>query len=485
MKKNRQGVRFRYRVLEWIHGTKLIFLLVVGLVLVLGWVLIVQPDSEKSDDGLPAVTKTVKSIEETIQEANADQLIVMVETNFANLKNQTLPEQVEILDRQLILADRLVELGDVHTKFANRTRLTAYSVLDSYNGKHGLGRDSLRETLMGLADEMMESGDTKLVQEGHFANICAYAYDMTSNPGPEELEKCRAAIDFSLEKLPNDVTWIEKLKVVFVILDSGKVPQRNELMSYVSQKLLASEDSRVQGASLAFSTTAHFGKVDWPSLDSSLKSKSASNSRLEKQLQTLSQNPNVSPKVYQKFFILLERNALFRQRNEMNGYIEILRTAVDQIKISELKDQVRTRLEGTMSRIAMLEKVFAFEGESIDGQKISNESFANKPVLIVYFSFQQEDSAKLMARLAASPMPSQIDLIGVFVDEPNDRQLETLIQKFPDANFIRSDESKTFHKSLALDFAPMVALLDLNHQLLGTGLDLSDLRVWESKGWSN
>lgn len=463
---------------KWKKGPRVAILMGGVVVVILAAAFWLNRSRESLADRLSG-QETRVDFEGTLKNKSLVELRAMVDQRFANLSRLELPIQIQHLDQQLILADRIEEMDRTTDLYADKIRLTTFSILDGYNVVHNLGRDQVRDQLIELCNKMVNSDRDEQVRDAFFAMINVSIVDLCRAPSDEEYEACKSVIDMSLKELPDDIVWMQKLKDAFKVMERGEVQeQRSQLLAHVGQQLLASQDPDIRLEGLQYNAHAYFDTGQLNLIDNGMKNHMDSAEAQFNQLcDALVKHPNVAEAIYKSAMAILERNVPYCAARGLDKRLPEISQAIEQIKVPSVKRTLARRMVNLQSRLELLGKPFSFSGETLNHEKVTSSSYQGKPVLMVYFSFQQNASATFLNDLAISGYLDQYntEMVGVLLDVPKPIHLELLAKRFPGVKFIVNQKDPPVHRSFRVDAAPYVLLLNASHELSAIALDFGDI----------
>jgi len=171
------------------------------------------------------------------------------------------------------------------------------------------------------------------------------------------------------------------------------------------------------------------------------------------------------------------------ERCELNGLNEEAIRAYTVIAKRFPKHPAAEIAVTVVRRLGMTGRRIKLFGETLNGQKVSLENFAGKPIVIYFWATTAEPSVKQLAEVsaAAEKYGDSIGVIGVCLDQ-DQKAVEAFLQKQPQSwpNIFNPDETKRAWNNPVVKFygvrrIPATWIIDAGGRVVSTSLKAGEL----------
>lgn len=389
-------------------------------------------------------------------------------------------QKVYDLKKRVEIAD---ELNTFELDSEERKR-TVLSLIDALAKLHATREVKSSERLRSLSHQLKSDPDLDIARSARIAYTGVRLVDFIRTEFGK-FPPLREAIIELLENYPKDIQIAQNLDtIVAQLVRRGKDDQAVEVMELMLDTYGKQDDSNVKTYAASLSDRKKLVNLGYKSILSELRQGGANERKaLLDCMKTLAKDPSIGIVAYEEILRAgrwLESNERYSNASSLYFWINDI---ADNHSNEYLAKRAKEDAKSGFQRLRLVNQTLLIEGNTITGDELNPEDFADKVVLLFFWSAENPISVQAMGQLfpAYQAFPrNKFEIIAICTDDDPQKTIQVLGTRVPPWNIsLPNSESDSQTKNLVevcgINSVPYAILLDPTGKVTKINLPISDL----------
>ena len=437
--------------------------LLIGLILLLYFV-IFEPN-EKS--------QTVEEATPTVEDSAREQVEIDIAIARLRTHNRNQLEQGDLFAQLTVMEERLKMSSEIVAKYElnaeQNDRLTyavqqsaAFIVLKSMD--HEIDCEARKRALVKQCEKWRESPNAEISDGAHWVLNCVASLEMSQKNTEDSYQVAKQRLTDAASRFKPSLSLSQRF---FRFVEGTRQPDSKALSKKLQKDLadILIDSSQAEIRSLGSNIKDHvqFWPYDLRTLPQKIGNGNPSGKmELDKAIEILESYSEANIRSYRSLLGAAEGLLAVGQVEESSQRVAKISRVVESIEISPKKRRLTSFIQNQKARLDRIGKPFDVDGKLVNGEPITLDPTLHK--LIV---FCDRKSLVIIKSLVQSFIKSNgsYNLIFVFVDPMNNRDLVGLDKLPPGMFLVDAETGFKFQNDFPVDFFPYAILLDKSGNL--------------------
>ena len=434
----------------------------------------------------------LQDFERLLTKGSYNELLAYASQNQTD-DSDSLPEQLVKLKKQIAIADRIIEIDSESTESLPISGTHLFKIrfimrLDLLSHQHQFENDFVERQIEEYVIPLLSNPSRELAGEAHLC-VCYSRYlRFLNSQSDEDFTELRQqfldSVDFAIE-FP---TAMQELVEIFRLInpaapDGGR---NRQLLIEVGEMICQSSQPTIQAIGTQLLDQALVASTDLGMIatEVSLNDAEAIASGIEF-IDYVATDSRLGESAYSRAILMTELIERMGHREDLEPVVQKLVQSVPLVQRVQSRLKIQEIVDEFLQRWQLRGKSFRLEATKTQSSRVDLSSCNGNVVVIIFFDVSSESAHALeqvnqleyFANRDVCIVAIELEDSGISRDQEKLRiARKELRSQFPRFIFIESENASEFLNQCPVRTGPFLILLDKNHEVVATNVNLDNLR---------